>query len=261
VEVGQKVTLGDVAALRRLYIQSVGGRLEPYLEELLSHSGVTRELVCDGARAGYFCVGAEKTLLQFYVVDQHLPHVQGVFSRLIADGDFDKALALTRDRLALSACADFNKNLSVQCYVFEEGPEPPRGIAEFSNVAFRLATMEDVPAIRAGCGDFHDFLHYTLEGSIAKQEIFVLHSHGALLGTGVIGAREFQPPYVDIGMYVVEQHRGRGVGAQIVMLLRDYCRRQGWVSGASCQYSNTASRRTLEKGGMVSRDRVLRFEF
>lgn len=93
------------------------------------------------------------------------------------------------------------------------------------------------------------------------KNIFVLYSGAELLGTGVISGKNSSPPWVDIGMCVSESHRMQGVGTHIVLKLREHCRERGWISGASCQSTNTASKKTLEKAGMVSRDRVLEVTF
>jgi len=100
-----------------------------------------------------------------------------------------------------------------------------------------------------------------VEASIERGEIFVLYSGTEVLGTGVISGKDSQPPYVDIGMCVNEARRMQGVGTHIVLKLREHCWERGWVPGASCQSSNLASKKTLEKAGMVSRDRVLEVSF
>jgi GNAT superfamily N-acetyltransferase len=262
--VHKQQSLADAGALRGRYFESQGRRLETYLEELISFpSSCVYTIGLGGGEVfGYFCVSAEKTLLQFFIDDSHIPHAGDVLAYLIAAGLVERALVLTRDRLALSVCAEFQRQVAVDCYVFEEGPGEVAVSTESPGAELRLATPADVPAIRAACSNFHDFLHYTLEDSIAAAEIFVLQSDGGeVLGTGVIGARDFWPPYVDLGMCVSEAHRRKGIGAHIIRQLRAYCRARSWVPGASCKFGNVASRKTLERAGMISRDRVLEFMF
>lgn len=61
----------------------------------------------------------------------------------------------------------------------------------------------------------------------------------------------YNPPYGDIYMEVAQDHRGRGFGSYLVQELKRVCRASGRVPGARCDPGNEASRRTLEKAGML----------
>lgn len=258
INIEQMSSLTDVAELRKQYIQSLGGRPEPFLEEVLSCSGLVYTVSYGGKACGYFCASPKRTLLQFYVTDPLLPHAQETFSEMLSGGYIEKALVLTRDRVALSIALEFSKEITIDSYVFDGGPYRPIISINCDDTVFRKADMSDAPAIRSACGDFHDFLHYTLEGSITTGDIYVLVCGATVLGTGVIGAKAFAPPYVDIGMCVNEAYRKKSVGTYIIAKLREECLHQGWVPGASCKYENTGSRKTLEK---ASKDRILRVMF
>jgi GNAT superfamily N-acetyltransferase len=264
ITIGPSTTRAAVGELRESYFGSIAGPPEAYIEELISCDGAYHTLHWQDSEIGYVCVGGgnRDTLLQFHVGSQYLRHAETAFSHLLlGEGLFSQALVLTRDHLAVSLCMALNTRLAVECYVFEEGPVIPRSAPHLTNTVLRGANAADIPAIRAAVGDFHDFLHYTLEASVAAQDIYVLLSDGVVLGTGVIGAKEFRPPYVDIGMCVAEQHRRQGIGTQILVKLREECQARGWIAAASCQYENIASKKTLESAGMVTKERVLRVSF
>ena len=132
----------------------------------------------------------KKVLLQFYVRSGRIGCAEEAFFHLVTDGLIDKALVLTRDPLCISLAMDLKKSVHVQCHLFSDGKDMPAPSPQFAGTTFRAATLGDVPAIRAACGDFHDFLHYTLEGSIGRGEIFALYSGTEVLGTGVISDRK-----------------------------------------------------------------------
>jgi|GEM_PF-5370902 len=259
--------LDAVAGMRREYLRQLGGRPEPYLEEWIGYDGVACALLQGSRTIGYaITTGGQRgrryphlvdTLLQLHIGEADVPLATAALDALREEALISRALVLTRDRLALSTCMDRHKSVSVDCYVFEEGPLAARGLPELSHCAFQQAAPADSRLIREVTGDFHDFLHFTLEDSIAKGEIFMLLEGIELLGTGVIGPQWHGGPYVDIGMFVSRSHRRRGAGTHILLKLREYCRDRGWIPGASCQAGNTASRRTLERAGMISRDRIL----
>lgn len=250
-----------LAGLKQDHIRSLGGRPDAYLEEIISHRGTFHLIESESERLGYCCTDGEGTLLQFYVADDHIGSAEQALALVLEERQCHRALVLTRDRLPLSLFLDLMRSVRVKCHVFEEGPHLPYPSDVVPKLSFRQATPADVPAIRAACGDFHDFLHYTLESSIVGGDIYVLRSGDRVLGTGVIGAREFHPPYVDIGMCVDPRYRRQGVGTEILVRLRWVCREHGWIAGASCQSTNIASKRTLERAGMVARDRVLECTF
>ena len=261
ISIRQTACLNDVAEFRKQYIRSIGGRPEMFLEELVGYAVDVYTVSSNDEVRGYFCASPKKTLLQFFVVDDVLPRLQEIFSEMLSRGYIEKALVLTRDRVTLAGCMDFLKEVSVDSYLFEEGGHIPTVTLDITEPVFRVATLSDAPAIRAACGDFHDFLHYTLEGSITMGDIFVLLSGESVLGTGVIGSKDFEHPYVDIGMCVNEAYRKKNIGTYMITKLREECHKQGWIPGASCKSDNVASRKTLEKAGMISKDRLLRVTF
>lgn len=68
----------------------------------------------------------------------------------------------------------------------------------------------------------------------------------------------YNPPYGDIYMEVANAYRQRGLGTCLVQELKRLCREGGRVPAARCQQRNVASRRALERAGMVPCGRVLR---
>lgn len=81
------------------------------------------------------------------------------------------------------------------------------------------------------------------------------------LGGGVAAAggvlTHYNPPYGDIYMEVEPSERRRGLGSFIVQELGKVCRESGLIPAARCNPGNIASRRTLERGGMVECGRLL----
>ncbi len=259
--VRKEVNLDAVSALRQQYIASLAGPLEPYIEELISFSQRVYSICWQGCLIGYFCVSSKGTLLQFYVVDDHIQHVHTIFGQLLNEGYFQQAFAMTRDRLGTSVCLEFQKTVAVKCYLFEDSSASPLGWPALPGSTFRLATNDDIPLIRAVTGDFHDVLDYTLEMAVADQGIHVLLLDGELLASGVIVRQKAQPTYADIGMFVNARHRQQKIGTRMIALLRGYCHQHSITPLASCQFENAASKRTLERAGLVSRDRIFRITF
>ena len=71
----------------------------------------------------------------------------------------------------------------------------------------------------------------------------------------------FYPDVASIGMYTIEPYRNSGVGTATIALLVEECARRGLRAVAGCWYYNHASKRTLERAGMVTQTRLLRIEY
>jgi GNAT superfamily N-acetyltransferase len=70
----------------------------------------------------------------------------------------------------------------------------------------------------------------------------------------------YNPPYADIYMEVDERFRRRGFGSYIVQEVKRVAYELGKRPAARCNADNAASRRTLERAGMLPCGRILRGE-
>ena len=77
-----------------------------------------------------------------------------------------------------------------------------------------------------------------------------LELHGETVATGGI-LFHYNRPYGDIYMDVPEPYRRRGFGAYIVQELKRAAYQLGAIPGARTNTRNIASRKTLQKAGLV----------
>jgi len=117
------------------------------------------------------------------------------------------------------------------------------------------ATDEDV--IREQSGDLFGDVRTRIE----RGELFLTDRAGACVGFGVMARSQFLHGVASIGMFTLEPFRCTGVGAATIRLLIDECSQRGMRAVAGCWYYNHASKRTLERAGMISRTRLLRVEY
>ena len=61
----------------------------------------------------------------------------------------------------------------------------------------------------------------------------------------------YNPPYADLFMEVDAVARRKGVGAYLIQELKRVCYEAGYLPAARCDFSNTASRRTLQRAGFA----------
>lgn len=79
---------------------------------------------------------------------------------------------------------------------------------------------------------------------------WVIERDGLIVAEGGV-LFHYNPPYGDVFMEVADSERGRGYGSYLVQELRRVCREMGKVPAARCRPENLASRRALERAGMV----------
>jgi GNAT superfamily N-acetyltransferase len=87
----------------------------------------------------------------------------------------------------------------------------------------------------------------------------MIESDGVAVATG--GALfHYNPPYGDLYMEVSEPYRRRGYGSYLVQELKRICYEIGKVPAARCNVANVASRKTMEKAGLLPCARILQGE-
>lgn len=85
---------------------------------------------------------------------------------------------------------------------------------------------------------------------------WVVEADGQVVGAGG-WLTHYNSPYVDLYMEVAEEWRGRGIGGYLVQELRRVCANAGHRAAARCDPTNEASKRTLERGGLVHSGEIL----
>jgi GNAT superfamily N-acetyltransferase len=84
-----------------------------------------------------------------------------------------------------------------------------------------------------------------------------LELEGRIVATGGV-LTHYNPPWGDLFMEVDGTHRLCGLGSYLVQELKRICREGGRTPAARCRQENVASRRTLERAGMLPCARIVR---
>jgi RimJ/RimL family protein N-acetyltransferase len=67
----------------------------------------------------------------------------------------------------------------------------------------------------------------------------------------------YNHPYCDVAMEMGEEYRRRGLGAYLVQELKRIAYEMGGIPAARCDPNNVASRKTLQKAGLVPSGHIL----
>ena len=256
IELLPAVDLHGIQEQRRNYMMGL-----PYVQELYAEERVWESeyfiIKVDSAMAGYICVGADKTLYEFYLMKSALLLSQEIFKYLIDMKYITSAYCKSFDHLLLSLCFDFYKQAVCSAYMFRDDIGMKDSSRKNMDIFVRLAGKDDIGSIIEMSGDFF----CGLEENISREEVFVFYADDVLLGAGSCKKVWDGMNFYDIGMVVAEGHRNKGIGTFIISNLKEYCYNNGRIPVCGCSYKNHASKKTLEKAGFAARHRIIKFEF
>jgi GNAT superfamily N-acetyltransferase len=231
----------EVTPLRELYRKQMNcqivhdsfprrGLSDPYL------------ILVGGRAAGYGTVAnrhPKGAVDEFFALPEYRAVALPMFQQLLAESKATKIRAQTNDRLMLLMLYDCARSITSDTILFEDA------------VTSHLTCPNGVLRKTAEAGALPVFEHH---GEPVGD--WMIESEGVVVATG--GALfHYNPPYGDLYMEVSEPYRRRGFGSYLIQELKRICYEMGKVPAARCSVTNTASRKTLEKAGLLPCARVL----
>ena len=169
--------------------------------------------------------------MEFYTLPQRRADTLPMFRELLAVSGATHIEAQTNMPLMNNLLYDFATNISVENILFEDGP----------------ATNLSLPGAVFGPREADE------EG---PEGDWVVRMNGKLVAAGGV-MDHYNPPYGDIYMRVIPGARRQGIGSYLVQELRHVCYEIGKRPAARCDADNEASRRTLQRGGLLPCGRLL----
>jgi len=263
LEIGQLVyeeigTLNEIDDLRNQYLDGLLEAQELYLELLVRKAKIFVIKTAD-KRIGYFLLGDDATLLEYYVTPENINQVDTVLRAIIQELSVKTALCKSFDLTLLSCCVGIQKTVKAIGIHFREYREKPDHINP-ENITVRLAINGDERHIIEINEEIFEHDEEVRE-YIRKKQILIFEKEKEIIGFGIFTRVIEGRPEYDIGMLVDKKYRRRGYGEHIIRYLADYCKQREWRPICGCAIENEGSRRCLEKAGYIGRYRLLKFEF
>ena len=94
---------------------------------------------------------------------------------------------------------------------------------------------------------------------IKNKNILTYELENQFVGYGIFFKINEDRNNYDIGMYVHPDFRKKGYGTQIIRSQVELCTQNDWNPICGCAIDNTASKKTLEKAGFISKHNMLEF--
>jgi GNAT superfamily N-acetyltransferase len=222
--------------LRDLYRQEAGCQI---IHDSCLRRGIADSFLIsiDGAVAGYGGVWNKYDpgrVMEFYTLPWWRGSSLPIYRELVAASGAMEAEAQTNMPLMLlmlyDTCTDIRAENVLFADAFTSTLPNPGG-------EFRRRRPDDAPG-----PDGDAEWVFEMDGEIAACGGFLTH---------------YNPPYGDIFMSVAEPFRGRGIGSYVVQEAKRVCYEAGRKPAARCNAENVASRRTLQKAGLLPCGRLL----
>jgi GNAT superfamily N-acetyltransferase len=249
------VEMSEIRDAVRQHLEALPRPIDSFLEDHILESSHYRIRIGD-APAGFASIHGGSLITQFRLAEPAKRWGQAVFQQLRKLESVSAAFVPTCDEFFLAHALDAYRQLEKQAYFFTAAGDAV-DTALTLGYSLRPAAPVDASFIREQSGEFFQ----NLEQLIVAGEIFLTHRDGTDVGFGVMVKSRFYPDVASIGMYTIERYRHSGVGAATIALLMEECARRGLRPAAGCWYYNHASKRTLERAGMVTQTRLLKIHY
>jgi GNAT superfamily N-acetyltransferase len=223
----QPVSLDEIRLWRDLYRREMNCQIVH--DSLHPRPGWTQayRLVANGAPAGYgsLVLGGPwtgtRTIFEFYVLPRSRALAFDLFETLMTSSQATGMTVQTNDTLLNVMLHAWAHNIATENILFEDGVTTAHTAG---GVALRTRGEPD-----------NDWV-LDVNGEVAAKGGILYH---------------YNRPYGDIYMEVAESFRRRGLGCYLVQELKRICYEGGSVPCARCNADNIASRKTLQKAGLV----------
>ncbi len=214
--------------------------------------------------AGYFCIGSDKDLLRFHLLENYHDDAQEIFAWVVSTHDIQYAITSTIEPLYFSLCLDIQQSSTLHSYLFRDDKHAELSF-KLNKSIFRKAEKSELDDLvhfyqtyTEGSGEW---IEAFLDAHLKREEVFVWYDEQTLVATGECIPSQKQPPYADLGMVVALAYRGRGLGSSVLIQLKNHCYKAGWKPICSCAADNHASKKAIEKAGFISTQRMVKVQF
>lgn len=170
---------------------------------------------------------------EFHLLPEFRSEMAALFGALLTASKATHIEAQTNAPLLLAMIREFGTNAVVEKILFHDG------------LTTKLACREGI--FRKRCDADGSGMFGRPEETLAQ---WVVETNGEIVAAGGY-LTHYNPPYADIFMEVGESCRRQGFGSYLVQELKRSCLEAGKKPAARCDPSNLASRRTLEKAGLL----------
>lgn len=254
-----KTSIDKIKEYRADYLNSLPEFQELFLELMLNDSDCYLIYLYD-EKVGYIIVNADNTLIEFYVEKRYIPNSNKILGQVIEDLSISEIYCKSFDSLLLSNCLLNSFTYSVVGVLYRDYVEPlviPD--SEIEMIKANLSSIELLINQDASIKELFE-TEDQLMSFISNENVFEFYKNGEFVGCGIIVRTNSDWDYCDLGVWVNPLKRGKSIGSQIILKLREFAIKNNMKPSCGCAIDNFASQRIIEKSGFVSRYTMISFK-
>jgi len=217
----------------------------------------TRSIVVDGAVVGFCSVDEADALHRLYVGPGLVENSAAVFAEVVAQLRVAKAYPCTIDEAFTHMCREVGVGIVPVGLMYRHTKAAP----ETPGFEMQIATEADldhaIAFVRTATDDPEEFLRPYLSDRIAGRELHMTQRADHWVAIGECRKDQRSAGFAHVGMIVGREHRGTGVGTQVLSYLVKIATERGWAALCSTEPDNVAARKAIERVGFREYHQVL----
>lgn len=250
----KKAEYNDLEPLRQEYLNSLPV-FQDYFIEIMIEDSLCYLLLEENSIAGYAIKTSSNILIEFFLQDKYLPLCSEYFNNMLKEISIKSIYCKSFDAVLLNCCImnGFRYNIIGALY---------RDIIKVPSIPFeleaRFAEDNDLEFLLNRDDEVFEPKH-KMQYYIDNKNIILFYKNERIAGCGFLTNICPGRQYYDLGLWVNPDLRKKGIGSQIVTYLKEICITKNYTAICGCDISNTASQKTLEKNGFVSKYKLIEF--
>ena len=258
-----KVYIESINSLRNKYYEKITVPMDDMWENKIIPSG-DFYTISDEELLGYFVIGDNNTLLQFYLTDDYECFSSEIFEQILEKQNISGAFAGTFEPGYLSLCLDKNIKVEVDTLLYMELKkhtiETP-----IKPIKVKIADIEDYSEIldfnKNKVGLKGDWMEDYYKKLLPMQGVHLFKLNEKIIGIGEFRPSKSNTSYANLGIMVSNDFRRKNLGSYILSQMRILANVKGFIGICSTTIDNIGSQKAIEKSGFYSYHRILKIKF
>ncbi|MDR2937640.1 MAG: GNAT family N-acetyltransferase [Prevotellaceae bacterium] len=253
-----KTTFDKIKKLRANYLNSLPEFQELFLEIMVKDSDFYL-LHMGEETVGYAIKNSDSVLLEFYVADKYISSSNDFFQQVLKELSITEIYCKSFDALLLSCCLQSSFLYKIIGVLYRDYVAPL--VAKDAEITMQKSALSSVKFLLNQDDSIKELFETEaqLNEFIRHENVFEFYKNNEFIGCGM--ALRTNPDWIfcDLGVWVNPLKRGSGMGAQIILNLRNFALKNDLKQSCGCAVENIASQKTIEKSGFVSRHKLIEF--
>lgn len=210
----------------------------------------------DDKFGAFFSIFKKQLLSQFFVEEEFRHKSQDLFFQIIKYEEVKEAFVSTSNEFLLSHCLEHYTKMEKQGYFSKDAKRFVDDKLDLS-LTFVKASFDDIDEILEDSGEFFD----DIKARIKRDEIYIAKKDGENVAYGIFELGRIAKQYASVGMFVLENQRGKGYGRTIISYMKKLVNSMGRKAISGCWAYNHNSKKTVASAGMYSQTILLKIYF